>query len=245
MKLAHMTLSHLPGASPRPWLAGLCVGALLLLPGAAAAQDTDDDGVLPCAGGSSGNSAGGGAGGAMSSDSASGVFGVSTIVEAAQTDPTIAHVRVEALTGPLTVVEGVPSAEATFDAQPGTAVIEPTDQGLLMQGEGGLGVPDTLPMTFEAAEKAIVRTVILLLDDGSSSLGDLLAGKSHPDQVVVVGDVPAVGLQAFHALVAQHEQDLPGMGVTLVFVSVDTQGLLHLSAVRAATDGGPLEIVTH
>lgn len=230
-----------PAARGRARLAGACAVALLLLCGAAAAQDNDDDGLLPYS-----NPTNNGAGGGTSDASTSAVVGVSTELEATTVDSDVAAIRVSSTSSQAaTVVGGVAPDEATFVAEPGTAVAQQSGDTVLLQGNGTLFAPDTQPMRLERAQQAKSATVLLLLDDGTAKLKDVLAGKAKLDQVVVVGDAASVKVQTFQALVDAHADDIGTQRVTLVFVSADKHGMLHLAGLAATADGAPMELVTH
>ncbi len=241
MTVPTMTRLGSPASRRRPGPAALCAGALLLLSGLVAAQDNDDTGVLPytgTAGGSGGSSA-------ASAASAGAVVGVSTTIEAAEVDPTVARVRVSMADGQLaTIAEGVPADQATLVALPGTAVAEQVAGSVLLQGEGELVASQAQPMTFEHAEQALLRRTFLVLDDGHVGLGELLAGKAQLLHVEAVGAADDVSVQGLASLVESHASELAGLRVTLAYVSLDASGLIHVSALGVTVDSGVLEIVT-
>jgi hypothetical protein len=244
MKLSPSLSSWRTGPAVRGRRAGLacaCAVALLLLSGAVAAQDNDDDGVLPYAPNPVNNGSDGGGSGA----SASSVVGISSTLEATTVDPQVAAVRVSSTSSQAaTVAEGVAPEEATFVAKPGTAVAQQSGDTVLLQGDGQLIAAEPQPMRLERAQEAKTAVALLVLDDGTASLSDLLAGKAALSQVVVVGDVASVSAQTFQAMVDNHAEALAGQRVTLVFASVDKHGQLHVSGLAATTDGEPLELVT-
>jgi hypothetical protein len=218
----------------------------LFASGAAAAQDNDDDGVLPfhdgtipagdthAGGGSSGNSSTAGA-------TIATTISIAGTLQDGVLDAGRTHVALSTAAGGTDVAVGEDLEGATFTGgSTGLNLVAEFD-AVRIQGQGVLALHDGLGATVHAAGDALARHVLLVLDDGSASLKDVLAGKTQPDLVVSLGDLLVADLQVFHHILSQHAADLPGVHATLVFGSVDVYGQLHLSAVRGSTDAAPLE----
>ncbi|MHC5209827.1 MAG: hypothetical protein ACYTG2_03820 [Planctomycetota bacterium] len=248
-----MTTTHSTTASPaaRGWRlmgAALAVLSLILFAsGAATAQDTDDDGVLPFHDGSSSTGGSVGSGGSSSSSTSGASVGTTISIAGPLQDGLLdtrrPHVQLSTAAGGTDVAVGEDLEDATFTGEAEGLNVVAQDDAVRVQGPGTLTLPPGMAAAFYAAQNALARNVLLVLDDGTASLEDVLAGKTQPELVISLGDLLVVDLVVFQNMLAKHAEDLPGMHATLVFGSVDTALELHLSAVRGSTDGDPLEVL--
>lgn len=230
--------------------AALAALALLLLAsGTATAQDNDDDGVLPAHGGTATGT--GGSTGSGGTSSGSGVHSTAdtTILIAGhqeddEVDPRLTHVELSTEAGGTDVVIDAGLQDATYTAGAGGLAVSTQPDAVRVQGAGELVLQGGLSAKAHAADVAVGRHVLLVLDDGSASLDDVLAGKTQPDLVVSMGDLLVADLVVFHRVLMNHAGVLPGVHATLVFGSVDFTGELHLTAIRGSTDGDPLEVAS-
>lgn len=219
---------------------GLLFVAFLALPCfPATAQNNDDDGVLPFTGAKSTSPKHGPGGGPNAAAGNATTVGIAAEPLADTLELTRASLRMHAQSGQVLDAEFEPGPDAAvFAAEPGSPLRVESDAGggLSLQGSGLLAAPDALQQTLVAAPAALARTAVLLLDDGSASVAELLAGTAQPAVAVVLGDMPAVDLVDLRARVANHSQALAGNSVTIVLVSLDPSGQLQLAAVRFAAD---------
>lgn len=208
----------------------LAAAALLALLGApVAAQDSDEDGTLP----------------KNYDQSAPG-----TVTVAADDlgdeimDPAEARLVASDLDGQTLVDLGADPADAMFVMTGQTDVVA-DEQGVSLQGAGSV-VPQTgFSLALEAAPEALGRLTLLVLHPADADLHTLLAGGVAPVAVVAMGDLASVDLVAFQNLVGAHAEALAGLDVSLVDVSLDTQGELRVSAAAVSPLGEPIEFITN
>jgi len=140
------------------------------------------------------------------------------------------------------VAAGVSPDDAEFHTS-GSIVAEQTAEGgLLIQGSGTLNTEIGLKLRLQAASQAMARTAILVGDSGSQPLADLLSGKAKPFAAIALGNMPGLDLGLLDHLLQKHAGAAVPFRATVVFVSVDKWGIVHLAAAAGRTDGGPLEI---
>ncbi|MHC4845673.1 MAG: hypothetical protein ACYTCU_05885 [Planctomycetota bacterium] len=216
----------------------LCVVSVLMLAVAAPAQDSDDDGVLPT--GTTGDQHSP-AGAGSSADTS---VGVTAAMDDDVLDPKQASIALSSLAGDTTLETEVEAADATFVAATGGMTIQQSPGVVELQGRGMLLLHGNLLPVLQPPTDAIVGALVLVIGDGTASLDDLKNGLSQPLMVAVLGGLMPFDLSYFQAVVMHHADDLAGLSVSLVVVSLDSQGALHTSAVRLAASGGPLEVVT-
>jgi hypothetical protein len=227
------------GRGPAAWLCPLLVA---LLAAAVPAQDNDDGGVLPKSGGGFGGSSSDDGAGSMAA-LASGVVGLAGELAEPLVEATLARIEVWAAEGDTTVVTDVDASDATFACSADGLSVEAAGTGVLLQGDGVLRLREDLEIRMCGAPLAGPRQLLLVLESDEVSLQDQVAGLTQPALVVPLGAPGAVDLRLFAAIVAKHAHHLQGLGVSLVFASVAPDGELHVSAVRASTAGGDLEVV--
>lgn len=226
-------MSFLP--NPSTIRRGLPVAAcvLALFATTAVAQDGDDDGVLPKHSSDNSNS------------STPAAVGVSMAAPASDAiDPTEAMLSITDLVGPTVLDTTVAPADAMFVAS-GPVNYEITDVSVGLQASGLLGLPAGYAVKFNAPQAAAARAALLVVHPADVGLEALLSGAVAPTFIVPVGDLPTADLAQLQDLVSHHAGALPGLAVSLVYVSLDTTGALHVAAARITTDGAPIEIVVH
>ncbi|HTE06804.1 MAG TPA: hypothetical protein VK824_11445 [Planctomycetota bacterium] len=214
--------------------AGAFASGLLMLCGGLVAQNNDNGGILP------GMSTGAAKTSQSSTDSILAVDG--------QMEGTVANPELGALTvshdgyASVALATGVSPDDAEFHATGVLVAQQMPDGGLEVQGAGTLNPEIGLGLRLQAATMAAARAAVLLGDDGTHSLAELLAGKAQPFAAIALGDLPSLDLLAFHHLLQKHA-DLPvPIRVTVVLVSRDAAGAVHLAAVGGRTDGNLLEL---
>lgn len=204
--------------------------AALVFVSSVSAQDSDDDGALPH------NQA--------TSSAEPGVVGI------AAADPGLdllkadtARLSIEAIEGETSVDTSISPADAMFVAL-GAWRYE-VGYGVRMQAEGQLMLADGYEITLKTAPQAVARATVLIVHSESVSLASLLAGAGGPMYVLGLGDLAVADLGLVQGLVEQHANALAGCAVSLVDLSLDGQGNLHIAAARFTTDAGPIEISIH
>jgi hypothetical protein len=222
--------------STAEWLAllpGVIALMLLAQAGGLSAQNNDNGGVLP---GSFGSEASNG----QASDA---VLAVEGHVEGTTVDEVHALIEV---TAPGLVAVGVASGVAEEDAEfisTSSLLAEQAPGGeLLIQGSGLLNTEIGLGLQMHAAGSAVARAALLVADDGTTPMSELLEGAAAPFAIVPMGDLPELDLVSFEHLLAKHAKLAPAFRVSVVFVSVDAWGDVHKAAVSGFTGGGLLEI---
>ena len=223
----------------KPWRVALATAFALALAGAPArAQDGDDDGVLPkqgAGGGTSSNTDG------SSSSSASGSLGLSGTPGADTLDPAKASLVFTADQGTLMVDTAAAPEAATFVAS-GSFDFTIGDTSAEVQGHGQLLPQPGLTAQLLAAPDALGRVALLVVHDAQADLAALLSGAQAPGLVLSVGDLPVLDLAKAQNSVSHYEAQLPGLAVSVVFLSVDADGQVHASGARLDPAGGPIEI---
>lgn len=223
----------------------VAVAALVcLLSHAASAQDSDDDGVLPVSGGGAADTTpiGDGGGSEEAASAGSSVLVAGDLLDEA--DPASARIEFETTPGTTELVTGAPTDLATFVAEPPGIAGSAGDAGPSLQGSGLLYLHEGIKARFVAAVFAQKSVALLVLDQDGESLKDELAGFTQPKIVIPLGAATPIDLGKLASLTARYAEVLPGYHATVVFVSVYA-GELHVSGVRAHTDGGPIEVVAY
>jgi hypothetical protein len=204
--------------------------AALVFVSTVSAQDSDEDGVLPH------NQAASAAEPGMV-----GIAAASPGLDLIQADT--ACLSIEATEGETSLDTSVSPADAMFIAL-GAWRYE-FGYGVRLQAEGSLMLADGYSITLKAAPQAVARATVLIVHANSVSLPDLLAGTGGPMYVVGLGDLATADLGLLQGLVDQHAKALADFAVSLVDVSLDAQGDVHVAAARFTTDSGPIEISIH
>lgn len=226
----------------------ILLGLLLVLPAHAWAQDNDDGGVLP--GSSSTSSSGGsqqgdGAGGSgaagVSVDSSIAISGEPGALETSAVQATL---RLACTQGATAAQFGAGSEEADFEGQVPGFSVELGAAEIAIQGEGLLRLRAGVSARLQAPASSEQHVAVLVFDLGEQPLAQVLAGHTQPLLTHVLGAVQSIDLQVFEAIVTKYADQLPGIHVSIALVSRDAPGALHYSAVRCATAGGPLEVLT-
>jgi hypothetical protein len=217
----------------------IAAALVLVLAGAPAhAQDGDDDGVLPKQnnGGSTGNTGG------SSNNTAPGMLGLSGTAGSDVLEAARARLVFAAAVGPLMVDTEAAPEEATF-ASSGSISFAIDDTTAEVQGDGLLLLQAGLTQQLVAAPDALARVALIVAHEAGADVAALLSGAQAPSLVLAVGDLPALDLAKAQAAVGRHEAQLPGLAVSVVFLSVDASGQLHASAVTLDPAGGPVGIL--
>jgi|GEM_PF-5097429 len=206
--------------------------ALLAVP--VAAQDNDEDGTLPSSY-DQGNSS--------TEASTPGVVGVVAVDLGDDVlDPAEARLIATDLDGPTELDLDASPAEAMFVTS-GTLDLHADDAAVTLQGSGELVLQPGFGVLLEAAPQATGRVTLLVLHAADADLHALLAGAVAPVAMIAAGDVPSVDLGLLQELVVNHAGGLAGLHVTVVDLSLDLQGGLHLAAARLTTEADPIEFV--
>lgn len=200
--------------------------AFLLVP-AVSAQDTDDDGTLPHHDGA-----------AAAEPGTVGVAAAAPGLDLLQADS--ARLSIEAIEAETSLDTSVMPADAMFIAD-GPYRYE-VGYGVRLQADGQLMLADGYHIALQAAPQAVARVTLLVVHSESVGLPALLSGAAAPLFVVSVGDLAVADLGVVQGLVQHHADTLAGLAVSLVDVSLDLQGDMHLGAARFTTDGGPVQI---
>ncbi len=230
---------------------GLLAAAFLLpclAPSLVSAQvDNDDDGVVPTQSGSEGST--GLVGGTMGTGPASGAFassatGPTLFGEIAQGElrPGLARLRFES-TETVTPVDDPLAATLVAPSLP--LASQQFGPDLALQGDVAYTPGPVAGATlFEAAPESLAAATLLVVDTGVD-LAQMLAGSAPVAYAEVLPGAPGrIDVELFQRKV----ESLAGVldasyGVSWVYVSVDATGQRHISAVRASTAGGPLDVV--
>ena len=207
--------------------AGLMACAALVIVSAASAQDSDDDGALPHHQGSSAAEPG-----------TVGVAAAEAGLDLLEADT--ARLSIEAIEGETSLDTSVSPADAMLIAS-GAWRYE-FGYGVRLQADGELMLADGYSITLQAAPQAVARATVLVVHADSVSLSDLLAGAGGPMYVMGLGDFATADLGLMQGLVEQHANALAGLAVSLVDVSLDAQGDIHIAAARLTTGGGPIQV---
>jgi hypothetical protein len=210
--------------------AGLLACAALVFVSTVSAQDSDEDGVLPH------NQA--------SSAAEPGMVGIAAAAPGLDLlEADTARLSIEATQGETSLDTSVSPADAMFIAP--SAWRYEFGYGVRLQADGELMLADGYSIALKAAPQAVARTTVLIIHADSVSLSDLLAGAGGPMYVMGIGDLPIADLGLLQGLVDQHANVLTGFAVSLVDVSLDAQGEVHIAAARFTTSSGPIEISIH
>jgi hypothetical protein len=129
-------------------------------------------------------------------------------------------------------------------------VVQPLGDGLAMQGQFLL----KLAYKGEGPLKATIRSpadavnvAALLTVDNLGSIEELLADPSGTpagvSTLLPVGQVAVVNLNAFQKLVDTYGDLLGAKHVSVIVLSTDSDGELHVSAARMDASGGPMEVL--
>ena len=207
--------------------AGLLACAALVFVSAVSAQDSDEDGVLPHHQGASAAEPG-----------TVGIAAAAPGLDLIEADT--ARLSIEAVQGETSLDTSVSPADAMFIAL-GAWRYE-FGYGVRLQAEGSLMLADGYSIKLQAAPQAAARTTVLIVHADSVSLSSLIGGAGGPMYVLGLGDFASADLGVLQGLVEQHAQALAGFAVSLVDVSLDVHGDVHIAAARFTTDAGPIEI---
>lgn len=152
-------------------------------------------------------------------------------------------------------VEGVTADEAEIapvpDAvAPGPVVIQSLGDGVAMQGQFLLKLPfkgeGPLQATIRSPADAVSVAALLTVDD-LDSIEELVADPSGVpagvSTVLPVGKVAVVNLNAFQLLVDTYGHLLGAKNVSVMVLSTDSDGELHVSVARMDANGGPMEVL--
>jgi hypothetical protein len=146
-----------------------------------------------------------------------------------------------------------PSKADVVPVEAGAPVrVKSLDDGLAMQGRLLLNLPyngeGTLRATIRSPENAVEVRALLSVDH-LGSLDELLAD-ADPSGVptgvstlLPVGEVAVVNLNAFKKLVDSYGYVVGDGYVSVVVLSTDIAGHLHVSAARISAAGGPMEVL--
>jgi hypothetical protein len=219
----------------------LCVVSVLMLAAAAPAQDSDDDGVLPNQ--TAGDKPAGGSGANINS-SASTTVSVTAAMDDDVLDPEQASLALSSVVGDTTLATEVDAADAVFVADTQGLTIQQDADEVSIQGLGDLWMHENLSGQFRAPTEMLFGMFVLVVDDGTSSLDDLLDGNTQPLYVAGMGNLSSFSLNVFYSAVMHHAAELDGFSVTLIHVSLDQELQRHASAVRLSSSGGPVEVLT-
>lgn len=240
-----------------PLVAVSLLGVLLVFAAPVHAGDPDDDWGLPkTAGAPVGDGLGGGNGGSSSSSASPGDVAVHGEIIPSELDGTVAVLTVDRTgadgSGLLPVDEPV---AAELVVAEGVARTAPLADGAQVQGDLLLRLGGTVSATLTAAEIASARAAFLVLEggQGAATLGHLLDGALTgvvPSAVLAaanIGDVAELDVDALAGLVASHEALLHAAGVghvSIVLLSRDSIGALHVAGARVPVAGGDVEVET-
>jgi len=232
---------------------GLLTAALRLGAGAAlvcvlsqgvAAQDNDDDGVLPVNGSGSVND-----GSKPGSSGGSGNEAVTTQSDVLvagelqdELDPARATLQIQSGQGDSELVTDAAAEDATFVADPPQIAAGDVGAGPALQASGQLHLHEGLQARFMPAQLASKSVALLVLAHDGPTLQAELSGATQPELVIPLGQAEAIDLVKLAATAAKYADVLPGYHATVVFVSVQA-GEFHVAAVRARTEGGPLDVI--
>ena len=232
---------------------GLLTAALRLGAGAALvcvlsqgvlAQDNDDDGVLPVNGSGSENDGSkppGGSGGTGNEavSTQSDVLVAGELQD--ELDPARATLQIQSAQGGSELVTDAAVEDATFVADPPQFAAGDVGAGPELQASGQLNLHEGLQARFVPAQLASKSVALLVLAKDGPTLQAEVSGATQPELVIPLGQAEALDLVKLAATAAKYADVLPGYHATVVFVSVQA-GELHTAAVRARTEGGPLDV---
>jgi len=222
-----------------PWRGALvAVTALALLASRAPAQDGDEDGVLPKHGSSSGSS------GSSEDQFGPGVVGLAESgLGIDQLTATQAQLVFTSPSGAMLLDTSAAASDATFLPE-GPIDYGVTEESVSLQGDGQLVLQDEMTISFQAAPESLGQAAYLVVSGADADLHGLLAGKVAPAFVLPIGALPAVDLGQLQQLVTNHADVLGGLKVSLVYLSLDDEGVLHKAAAGLTPGGATVEIVT-
>ena len=215
----------------------------------AAAQDTDDDGVLPVTGPAVSTQMGAPDASATNSGGTNEQASTgSTVLVAGELQgeitPEAATIEFQTTPASTELITAAPADVATFVADPPGIAAGDNGTGPMLQGSGLLKLREGLQARFVPAQSASKRIALLVLAHDGPSLESELAGATKPELVAPMGLATSIDLTKLAAVTEKYAGLLPGYHATIVFVSVNL-GELHVSAVCAHTEGGPLEVLVH
>lgn len=120
-------------------------------------------------------------------------------------------------------------------------------QSLLVQGSMRVTPQAGTTAALRAPQFAAYQVALLTLDDGQASSLDELVNSSfagHLEQAVSLGSgFETLDLIKLRKLVAAHSEALAGKAVSVLVVSVDTDGEVHISAARIQVSDLSLDVV--
>lgn len=225
-----------PGNPTRLWVALLVF--LLSIP--VGANDNDPDWGLP----GPVNNLGGG-----KSESATYTFAASGEFEAAVLPSTVGHTDVTLKGAESVDVSAADTgADPVIAAHPSGVRHEAVPGGQALQGSADVTLDEGMGAVLRAPESASVLLTFLMLDVGAQGLGALVASDGHGVHgVVPMGAVTSVDLVKLQSLVKTHAAALSGevgqpVGVSVVMISVDPAGQVHVAGARVTTDGASIEV---
>lgn len=220
-----------------PVWAGGDGGGVPVIPGSASADSNGGDNT----GGGGGSDSGGGNASSTVSSSVThwmelvpGVLdsGVGTIEITTVDDPTLEPV---ADPGQAMLVAGLETPASFFEVQ---------EQTVRVQGAFTLAAYDTVDARL-VVPSAKAHVALLVLDDGTGTLGTLLSGETKPDIVVLAQMQPEIDLRVLAKKVANTPWVATlGVKLSIVTLSVGAQGGLHVTAARVGADGS-IEVVAN
>ena len=126
------------------------------------------------------------------------------------------------------------------------------DDGVALQTDGSVQVhlgplgQGDLRARLDAPQQTTVVAGFLVVDHGLETLEGLLDVNSSPQGVgtiVHLGEVATVDLNTLQHDVQTQGAALHGTHVSVVLLSLDYQGELHVAAARVPIAGGPIEVV--
>jgi len=209
-------------------------GAVLFFSSAVLAQDSDDEGVLPHHDNESQNAG-------ETTPTAVGISAAAPGLDLL--DATTARIEITSLVGDTQFDSSASPADAMFVAS--SPYRYALGQGVTLQGSGQLLLPAGYDVQFQAPVSAAGSVALLIAHPESVELSDVLSGAVAPSFIVPLGALPTADLNLLQGLVENHAKALSGLAVSLVYVSIDTQQALHVSAARLTTDSAPVEIIIH
>lgn len=232
----------------------LAVALCVFLSPAVLASDPDDDWGLPAKPVGSGQAAGAGFddGGEASIEAATAAQPLGFFGELVQAD--LLPGEVGSLE--LGVDGGVPVAPTTA-VQASEADVVSADlshelrvrklaQTLLVQGSMRVTPQAGTTATLRAPQFAAYQVALLTLDDGQATSLDELVKSSfagHLEQALSLGDgFETLDLIKLRKLVAVHSEALAGKAVSVLVVSVDTDGEVHVTAARIQVSDLSLDV---
>ena len=224
----------------------VCGLLCFLLSGVALAGDPDDDWGLPTIVDEGGEEA------SSSSDNFTDIQIGSEVIESVAVDE-LGQLVVD-LEGSMGTgfVEGAAPADAHITpVETGVPVlVQNLAEGLALQGRQLLRLPSYGQGPLQATLRSPVDSVemgALITLDSLDSIDELLADSSAVpagvSALIPVGAVPAVNLNTLQAFVDSYGHMLGGGHISVVLLSRDSAGNLHVAAARIAATGGEMEIL--